>query len=279
MLTETFRTLAAATRNTLRNWPTMLLVAIVYAALLAVLYFFVIVREATVVQITFTFASGILAPLLFFVLQTMVANETDSLPVGTLLRKSLAEFWKVILITLPLIALAVLIIYLLTKAQVRFDRSLALAPESFARHVRSTPEANPINWRTAILSTIRYLSLGLLLPLAAIHLWLATVHHGLVGGLKRIGAYLGRAFTPRSVLIYVIGFVIFAVIPYYLLFRTVPASRAWLELSLFVLRLVVVFALTLFGWVITVRALAHVPNAEEAHAAVEQPEVMPVSTT
>jgi hypothetical protein len=263
MLTETFRTMAAATRNTLRNWPNMLLVAIVYAALLAVLYFFVIVREATVMQITLTFASGILAPLLFFVLQTMVANETDSLPVGTLLRKSLAEFWKVILVTLPLIAIAVLIIYLLTKAQVKFDTAVSLAPESLARRSRSAAEANSINWRTAMLSTIRYLSLGLLLPLAAIHLWLATVHDGLVAALKRIAAHLGRAFAPRSVLIYVIGFVVFAVIPYFLLFRTMPTSRAWLEISLLVLRLVVVFALTLFGWVITVRALAHFPRAEE----------------
>jgi hypothetical protein len=45
------------------------------------------------------------------------------------------------------------------------------------------------------------------------------------------------------------------VAPYYLLFRSTQTKHAWLEVSLLVARLVVVFALTLFGWVITVRAL------------------------
>jgi hypothetical protein len=52
------------------------------------------------------------------------------------------------------------------------------------------------------------------------------------------------------------GFLIFGVAPYLLLFRVTPTKHAWLEISLLVVRLAVVFALTLFGWVITVRALS-----------------------
>jgi hypothetical protein len=48
----------------------------------------------------------------------------------------------------------------------------------------------------------------------------------------------------------------FAVVPYFLLFKTTQTKHAWLELSLLVFRLVVVFALTLIGWVVTVHALA-----------------------
>jgi hypothetical protein len=70
-----------------------------------------------------------------------------------------------------------------------------------------------------------------------------------------VTTHLARAFAPRSVLIYIAGFLIFGVAPYFLLFKTTSTKHAWLELSLLVARLVAVFALTLFGWAITVRAL------------------------
>ncbi len=260
MLTESFQSIVATARNVFKNWPALLLIAIVYASLLAVLYFFVIVKEATVVQITLTFASGIVAPILFFVMQAMVANDTESIPATALLRKSLTQFWKLVLVTLPLIALAILIIYLLGKAQIRVDNSVGQTLLDEARRTSTARRTQlPINWRVAMLSTVRYLFFGLLLPLAAIHLWLATTHDGLVGAIKKIATHLGRAFAPRSVLIYVAGFLIFAVLPYYLLFRSTQTSHAWLEILLLVVRLVAVFALTLFGWTITVRALARFP--------------------
>ena len=109
---------------------------------------------------------------------------------------------------------------------------------------------------------MRYLSFGLLLPLVAIHLWLATVRDGLGAAIRRLATLLARAFSPQSVLIYIVGFLIFAVVPYFLLFRTTQTKHAWLELSFLVVRLIVVYALTLFGWTITVRALAERPVAE-----------------
>lgn len=259
MLTETFQSIAAAARTVFRNWQSMLLIAIVYASLLAVLYFFVIVREATFVQVSLTFASAIVAPLLFFVLQAMIASEADKLTAASLLKKSLTNFWKLILISLPLIAFAVLIVYLLGKAQAHFDanarEAAAALPRRMIPTVNAREAATPIDWKAAMLSTIRYLAFGLALPLIAIHLWLATVREGLGPGIIKLRQHLARAFAPQSVLIYVAGFLIFGLAPYYLLFRPTQTSHAWLELSLLVTRLVVVFALTLFGWVITVRAL------------------------
>ena len=79
MLTETFRSIAQAARAVFRNWKAMLLIAIVYAALLAVVYFFVIVKEATFLQVTLTFASAIVAPFLFFLLQAMIASDATEL--------------------------------------------------------------------------------------------------------------------------------------------------------------------------------------------------------
>lgn len=260
MLTETFHSIINAARKVFTNWRAMLLLAIVYASLLAALYFFVAVREASIGQVILTFALAIAAPLLFFVLQSMVASQTDEVTAGFLLRRSLASFWKLILISLPLIALAVLIAYLLAKTQNHLGASLN-EPASdllhqIATRVEAQRAARPVDWKLALLSTVRYLAFGLVLPLAAIHLWLATVHEGLGSAIRKMGTHLARAFAPQSVLIYIAGFIVFGVAPYFLLFKTTQTRHAWLELSFLVARLVAVFSLTLFGWVITVRALA-----------------------
>jgi hypothetical protein len=273
MLTETFQSIANAARNFFKNWKSMLLIAIVYAALLAVLYFFVVIREATFVQVSLTFASAIVAPLLFFVLQAMIASEADQATAGSLLRRSLTSFWKLILISLPLIALGILIVYLLGKAQAHVDANVrdaaAALPHRMAASANARDTAAPINWRAALLSAVRYLAFGLILPLTAVHLWLATAREGLAAGILKLRQHLAHAFAPQSILIYVAGFLIFGVAPYYLLFKTTQTKHAWLELFLLIARLAVVFALTLFGWVITVRALGRFstnpsPPANEA---------------
>ncbi|MEP6742444.1 MAG: hypothetical protein ABJB61_08085 [bacterium] len=263
MLTETFSSITTAVRKVFANWTALVLVAIVYVALLATLYFFVAVREASVAQVTLTFALAIVAPILFFLLQAMIAsgfsNAAQPVSAGLLAKRSLASFWKFIVITLPLIALALLVIYLLAKYQSHLaavpDATTQLHPMAESARTHQASRA-PINWKGAALSTIRYLALGLVLPLAAIHLWLATARDGLIAAIKRIGQLLARAFAPQSVLIYVAGFLIFAVVPYFLLFRTTPNKHAWLELILLTIRLAGVFALTLLGWVITVKAIA-----------------------
>jgi hypothetical protein len=261
MLTETFQSIVTAARNICKNWQPMLLIAIVYACLLVVLYFFVSVREASLAQVVLTFALAIAAPLLFFILQAMIAgaaaSETAELSSGALIRKALTSFWKLLLITLPLIALAVLIAYLLGKAQARFGAPLDNPMMDLPRRAANAREAaRPIDWRAATLSTLRYLTFGLVLPLAAIQLWLATAQEGLGPAIKKLKTLLARAFAPQSVLIYVVGFVIFAVIPYFLLFKTIPTKHAWLDISIFVARLAIVFALSLFGWVMTVKAIS-----------------------
>ncbi len=263
MLTETFSSIATAVRKVFANWPALLLVAIVYVALLVTLYFFVAVREASIAQVALTFALALVAPILFFVLQAMIANgfsgSDQPVNAGLLAKRSLAGFWKFVVITLPLIALAVLVIYLLAKYQSHLaaapDGATQLHPMAMSSRTHETARA-PINWKGAALSTVRYLALGLVLPLAAIHLWLTTARDGLPAAIRKTGQVLARAFAPQSVLIYVAGFLIFAVVPYFLLFRTTSNKHAWLEIILLTIRLAAVFALTLLGWVITVKAIA-----------------------
>lgn len=261
MVKTSFQSIAAAARNVISNWRSVLLIALVYAALLAALYTFVVVREASMLQVALTFVLALAAPLLFFWLQSLIVGgiaHEDRPSLGSLLKRSLADTWKIIVVTLPLIALAVLIGYLLMKAQTRWGATLPAEASEFPRRASAAGRdaAQPINWKTAGLSTVRYLLFGLVLPLAAIHIWLVTARDGLGAAIKRAGGTIGRAFSPQSVLVYVVGFIIFGVIPYFVLFKSTNSSRAWLDVSLFTTRLAIVFALTLLGWVITVKALS-----------------------
>jgi ABC-type protease/lipase transport system fused ATPase/permease subunit len=153
MLTETFSSILVAMRKVFANWPALLLVAIVYVALLATLYFLVAVREASIAQVTLTFALAVVAPVLFFVLQAMIASgfsdTVQPVSAGLLARRSLTGFWKFIVITLPLIALAILIVYLLAKYQSHLaaapDSATQLHPMAASSRTHGTARA-PLNW-------------------------------------------------------------------------------------------------------------------------------------
>src|SRR6185369_14870343 len=64
----------SAVRMLFRKWTTLPLLITVYAALLLSLYLFVSTREATVTQLTVTFAMMLAVPLLFFLLQAASVN-------------------------------------------------------------------------------------------------------------------------------------------------------------------------------------------------------------
>jgi hypothetical protein len=258
MLLTPFQSIATATRQLLQNWRAMLVLAALYASLLATLYFLVTIREATPGQVALTLLCAILTPFLFFLLQTASALQTQAGGLGPLVKDSIRNFWKLIVITLPLLALAVTATYLLAKVQTHFaasGHSLAQLGEPTFRS-RVAQGKPPLDWMDVTLTTLRYLFIGLLAPIALIHLWIATVRVGLLSTIKGIRSLFSRAFAPQSVLIYIAGFLVFGVIPYLLVFKATPASKAWLELALFVGRLCAVFAFTLYGWAMTMSALA-----------------------
>jgi len=258
MLTESFQSIATATRQLLRNWRVMILVAGLYAALIATLYLFVTIREASAGQVVLSLLLAITAPFLFFVLQTAGASQTRSLQTGTFVIETLKSSWKVIVVSVPLIALAVVLTYLLGQARTYTGTDARELSDVAAQYqlTAGNDTRPPLRWSQLILNGIWYLSLGLVLPLIAIHLWVASVRSDLLSTIKATKTLFVAAFAPSSVLIYTAGFVIFGVIPYLLLIKPTPASRAWMEITFFVGRLLLVFVLTLFGWVVTIRALA-----------------------
>src|ERR1041384_1782222 len=137
-------------------------------------------------------------------------------------------------------------------------RSLPTPPRPVA------PKPQPISWQAVAITTLRYLIFFLILPLAAIHLWIATARDGLKQSLGRSAKILGRSFAPKAVVTYLIGFIFFAVVPYFLVVTKTPAGSAWLDAGLLVVRLLLAMAFSLAGWVVTVGALGELSEASRA---------------
>ena len=132
------------------------------------------------------------------------------------------------------------------------------------------PSAASDPWQVRLTTTVEYVLLLVALPLLAIQLWLATARHGLKAAFKSSVRLIATAFAPGSVLVYVIGFVVFAVIPYFLLFTKTPSSNAWIDAGLFAGRLFVAALLLLFGWVATVSALGELRSGDSTAGEVNQ---------
>lgn len=261
MIKESLNALGASARDALRNWKGLLLLSVLYLALLASVYYFFATGVASAWQLVVTAVTFAAAPLLFFLLQAAAANfALPGATFGAVARRTPRDFLKVLLLALPLIALAVLFVYLLGKLEGGLPK-IEEAPHAYVTATGDLKPA-PLYWQSALVSSLWLLLLGFLLPLTAAHLWLSAARTGLAATLKNIHRVVGRAFAGPSVLIYAVGLFLFGLMPYFVLFTRTPISNGWPELFLFGLRLVLAFVLTLWGWAITLGALARVtPDA------------------
>ncbi|MDT5294177.1 MAG: hypothetical protein QOJ76_1057 [Acidobacteriota bacterium] len=264
MIKDSLKAVGGSARDLFRNWRGLALLSALYFALLACVYVFFTTGVANVWQLILSALTALAAPLLFFVLSAAVANfALGREGFGALVRRTLRDFLKIALLTLPLIALAVGVVYLLGK----MDAHLPKVEEASRAYVASTlaPKPEPLHWPDALASSLWLLMLGVVLPLVAAHLWLAAARDGLAATLRGIHRVVGRAFAPQSVLIYLIGLFVFGMMPYFVIYTRTPVSNGWVELALFALRLALAFVFTLWGWTITLGALARTtPFAQSA---------------
>lgn len=254
--------LASAARLLLRDWRALIILFVLYLAMLGAVYTFFVTREATVGQLILSLLLALAAPVLFLIIQTMAARYVlQGEHAWRLFVRSLRDFWKLLLIAVPLVLIAVLAIYLFGK----FDQS---APVTAVREaLRSapqrpvTPKPQPIHWQSIVIKTLEYLVFFLVLPLAAIHLWIETASRGLKQTMKSSPRILARALAPQAVITYVIGFVFLAVVPYFLIVTRTQMTNAWLDFGLLTARLILAAALSLIGWVVTVGALGQLKTS------------------
>ena len=259
MIRNAMATIGRAAREFVRNRSAMIVFNGLYALLLAVLYLFVWTKEVSLWQLIFTALLALAAPVLFFMIQAAGVHYTRGVSARplALLRQSIRDFWKLLLISLPLILFAVLIVLLLNKLQAQYFTagSEAARPVLAPSYPPVAPPPAPMRWSDVVFSSLRLLLLGVVLPLAAIHLWIAVAHEGLTATLKKSLTIFARAFSAQSILIYTIGFIAFGLMPYFLIFTRTPVSNAWAEIILLGIRLALTFVFTLWGWIITLGAL------------------------
>jgi len=214
----------SATRLLFKSWRAIAVMGAAYAGLLTSVYLFVSTREATIPQLILTTAVVVIAPALFFLLQTATVTYTNE-PVSRSLVKNCL---RLMVVSVPVIGITVLGVYGLNKVQ-------------------SYP---------TFVTALRYLLIGVFAPLLAIQLWVAATGNGLRPVLRNLRKIVAKAFAPQSVLVYVCGFLIFAAAPYVLINEKITTDKAWLEFSLLMLRLSASALLILLGWVSTVGAIS-----------------------
>ncbi|HEX7330257.1 MAG TPA: hypothetical protein VF290_02085 [Pyrinomonadaceae bacterium] len=217
MYSQSITAMLSAARSLSRNRRALLLMIAAYAGLLLAIYLFVSTREATISQLILTLVAVVSAPALFFVLQAVSVSYADNPTSRGLAKKTL----KLIAISVPVLVLTLLTVYGLSKIQTH----------------------------PTVVTAVRYLLLAVVIPLLAIQLWIA-------GSVKNLRKVLSSTFAPQSVFVYACGFLIFAIVPYFLLQGKLSIERPWFELSFLILRLCVSALLILLGWVMTVGAIS-----------------------
>jgi hypothetical protein len=273
MTKDTLSAIGSAARDILRDWAALLALVLLFAAFVAACGLFITTREATSWQVFLTAAMAVAVPLLLFVLLAGCAyyavGHRRAVP---LVVRSLRGFWKVLLLALPVIALTVLTVWGMNKLErrVRHDPAAEAGETSTQQQdgmnvpdntAAAADESNEhrkpkVRWSYVLYWSLRLLLLGLALPLLAAHLWLASARAGLGAALRGVHRVVGRAFSPRSVFIYAVGMIVFALVPYFLITKSIPAGTGWLEVTLFSARVGLALLLMLFGWLTTMTALA-----------------------
>ena len=255
----TIKQFVEATRTLLTTPRALTILALLYALLLATLYGFISIREATVSQVAMTYVFLVLIPIEFFLLQAAILHRaaTGKFHWPQIMRDAI----KLIVITIPIVLLGFLLNYLLNKWQAHYPAPQPLLTLPGARTPTAPP---PLHWPTVLFATVRLLLLGVALPLATIHLWIEVAAQDLrsffSGGarivLRRIANAIARAFAFDSVLTFALGLVIFFLVPYAVLFLGRPPKGNKTDFAFFIVRLLLVFLFTLIGWIVTLTALA-----------------------
>lgn len=264
----TIRNFLETTRTLLTNRGALAIFAGLYALLLATLYGFIATREATVWQVVVTIFLLVIIPAEFFILQAAIVDHAREQKLHW--RQIVRDAGKLFIVTVPILIIGLALFALLNKWQLRFPvpkpTIVSLTPPNAAK-------PQPLHWPTLLFATVRCLLFGVALPLATIHLWIAVVTRdvrSLTGGggeavVKRLGNVFARAFAFDSVLTYALGLIVFALIPYAVLLVPISPKGTKTDFAVFIARLVLAFAFTLIGWIVTLIALAKT-NAETSSA-------------
>jgi hypothetical protein len=257
MIKPTMQRILATALQLLLTPRRLAIFAALYAGLLATVYGFVVVREATIAQVLLTLVLVVAAPIEFFILQALILETARDPRFGW--RRTFQTSLKLIAASLPLLIIGAGLFLALNQWQSHYP-----APVAPPWLIEANPVQQNIHRPTFLFSTLRWLLFGVALPLFLIHLWIgiSANDHRVGAGSKFAATWriirqtATRAFTPSSMLTYTIGLLLFAMVPYAILFARIPINGARTDFAVFIARLLLLFAVTLFGWLLTVTTLA-----------------------
>ena len=254
MVKDVLHSIAAAAQRLFANWAALLISLSMYSALMGAIYLFFTIREATAAQVALNLVLPIAAVALFFLIQAMGLSYTR-IGVGAayLFKRSLGDCWRILLASLPIILVAWLIVYLFGKA----DQAFFIQPGA------AGSKAMKWGWGAIAVHAIQILLLHVLLPLIAIHLWIATVRGGLAAAFKGFKRVVTRALAPRSLLIYAAICAVFGAIVYLLLFQHATFTGPWTQLWAVGIKTALALLLTFIGWLLTLGSISELTARRE----------------
>lgn len=257
MLKDVFSSIGAAAQKLFTNFGAVLIAFLCYAALWLAGYLFVaVIGQATQVQVVLSLIVLPFAAVIFFFLLQVIGLSYVRIGVGAgyLLKRALMDFWKLLVVSLPLIALAAALWWLFGYLDKKFV----------------TDVEKPKRWIELALLAGRWLLLYLALPLLAIHCWMAAIREGLGGAFRSFGRSTAAAFSPRSVLIYVLVLLVCGVVAWFVAFTETHVKSDWGELWLAGARFAFALLMIFIGWLLTLGAMAEMTARRALHESLSE---------
>lgn len=261
MLKNSLKSFLITFRRLTKQWQPAAIMAALYLLLLTDLYGFMATREATAIQVLETLLFAAAAPFIFFLLQATIIGQAREGQIRWY--RSLKASCKLALTTLPVIAVGLVLWWLTNRWQLQLSGTHTPGQLSLQNGYI------PNRWIQVSFATLRTMLFAAVLPLVLIHVWLETFDRDLLVALRRgthgwlevFARILVRAFAPESVLLYSLGMVLFAAVPYFLLFVHLPFQGQWSELGVFAGRLGLAIVTSLVGWVVTLSTFTRLNNS------------------
>ncbi len=247
------------------TWKTLSAFIIIYVGFLAALYTLVASREASVSQVILTLVLAIATAVLFLTLQSMTVRYTSAQEGGwRMIPHALRDSWRLAVMAIPAAALLWLFTVLLARAHWMFVAPVATPTEdSMGVYMRMR---TPTIGEVSALTGLRFLLAGFVVPLFAIHLWIAAARDGIARAFRGMLALLIRACSPTSMLAYLLGAVVFGVVPFFLIFLKAPTPGGWMDVVMLGIIDAIAGFFVLVGWTLTVGALAELARVADERA-------------
>jgi len=237
----------------------MIVLFVASVAFVASVYGLFAVREANTFQVIATCALALIVPIVFFIVQSLAVNYADSAqPVGAWIGRAFHVFWQLLAISvLPILGVWILAyIADMYWAKVVMDGPGVLGSDATAPHVTMPVAISDLRWQEISVVSLRYLLFGFVLPLALVQLWITVAREGLLNASMTVIRSMRIAFAPQTVLTYCVGLLVFAVIPYLLVFTPMHVVNLWWDMILLGSRIVTAVMLCIGGWIATVGAIS-----------------------